>query len=785
MYITKLRIDSFGGARNFTLEPSRGLNVIEGGNEAGKTALAMFIKFIFYGLSGRESGGGMTERERYTSWTDGVASGAIEFVCEGGDGGAWRIERTLSHSGDGGGWREVVRTIDMSTGTVAARGGCPGERFFGVPEEVFVNTVFVRQAGNVSPGGTAVDGEGAGGAIENLLFSADESADAQKAISKLDAERRKLRHKNGSGGEIAELESTRRALADELEKASGKAQETIALEGTVAELNARIAAAEEKAAQLKETAVKIDATAMLSRFAALRETEAAMREADRRAAALDAPYGDIKPDRAALERLRTDYRTYTEALSAARSAEAELAAVKAASSAASGGGDTKPRDLLAQNELLYADPATLSDDDVREVKRALGEEAASSDAKKRALFSASAVLLVFGVIACVGGFALRSIIETAAVAALIAAALFFSTAIVCLTAAASASRKLAALFDRWGVRGEDTIDEAVDDIVADRRRSSELTRKSESLAATAQEKRAEAQSLAPRIFALALAFTRTTPASSAAPDAEAIRAAVRAAEETAEKYISARETLDRERTALAARRDALAEQTVGLDEAKLEARAGAPDARPDPASAAAVRRELEFTEKSLEAMKIQLRDRELRLASLKGVGKSPAELAQEIDAIDARLAEARARHDALVLAVAAMSEASEKLRSSVAPRLAAAASQSMSILTHGRYTALGVGADLSLTFTSDGYTHAAGHMSAGTADAAYLSLRLALAELLYRRDMPPIVFDEAFARLDDNRLAAAVRLLERRGAQSFLLTCQSREAALAGNVVRI
>ncbi|MGN1082941.1 MAG: ATP-binding protein, partial [Candidatus Avispirillum sp.] len=52
MYIKKIHIDSFGPLRDKELELCDGLNIIEGENESGKSTVAMFIKFMLYGLSG-------------------------------------------------------------------------------------------------------------------------------------------------------------------------------------------------------------------------------------------------------------------------------------------------------------------------------------------------------------------------------------------------------------------------------------------------------------------------------------------------------------------------------------------------------------------------------------------------------------------------------------------------------------------------------------------------------------------------------------------------------------
>jgi len=53
MIIQSLHIASFGGLEDFTLDLADGANILIGPNESGKSSVAAFVKFIFYGLSSR------------------------------------------------------------------------------------------------------------------------------------------------------------------------------------------------------------------------------------------------------------------------------------------------------------------------------------------------------------------------------------------------------------------------------------------------------------------------------------------------------------------------------------------------------------------------------------------------------------------------------------------------------------------------------------------------------------------------------------------------------------
>jgi len=159
MVITKLKIDAFGVLRNREIELCPSLNIIEGENESGKSALAMFIKFMFYGLSGKSSGGDLSERRRYVNWDTGSASGSMLLLHHGRE---IRIERTLTVSGVDDGARtrenvrESVRVCDTETNTLIHLGEIPGEALLGVPESIFMNTVFIRQIDGTRPGGSGI-----------------------------------------------------------------------------------------------------------------------------------------------------------------------------------------------------------------------------------------------------------------------------------------------------------------------------------------------------------------------------------------------------------------------------------------------------------------------------------------------------------------------------------------------------------------------------------------------------------------------------------------------------
>lgn len=92
MIIEKLNIKAFGRLRDYELELSPGVNIIEGENESGKSTLCAFIKFIFYGIPAKE-------RAAYASWSDSRADGSLTFSVDGtATASSGRLSRTASGS---------------------------------------------------------------------------------------------------------------------------------------------------------------------------------------------------------------------------------------------------------------------------------------------------------------------------------------------------------------------------------------------------------------------------------------------------------------------------------------------------------------------------------------------------------------------------------------------------------------------------------------------------------------------------------------------------------------
>lgn len=204
----------------------------------------------------------------------------------------------------------------------------------------------------------------------------------------------------------------------------------------------------------------------------------------------------------------------------------------------------------------------------------------------------------------------------------------------------------------------------------------------------------------------------------------------------------------------------------------------AKDAKIPARDRAAVERELRFLEEQSRMMGDRLSVTRRSIAVIEGRGTDPGVLTGKRDAVRSQLEEARIRYTAYEAARAGIEEASDLMKSLVSPRVGEMAEAYFAAATGGKYRSLSVDTRLSMELRDEnGVSRDCDYLSAGAKDSAYLSLRLALTELFFAGAGMPLILDDAFGRLDDERLASMLKVLAAAGQkhQLFLFCCTDRE----------
>lgn len=162
----------------------------------------------------------------------------------------------------------------------------------------------------------------------------------------------------------------------------------------------------------------------------------------------------------------------------------------------------------------------------------------------------------------------------------------------------------------------------------------------------------------------------------------------------------------------------------------------------------------------------------------------PEPIEAEAAALRAAIAREEGELDALNLALEALAEANAQLRTRFSPALNQKAGAILAELTGGRYESLTFTREFEILAQTKTGARSAHLLSQGTADQAYLALRLAICALaLPKRDPPPLILDDALVAFDDARLALALDVLQAlaKERQLLLFTCQSRERLALAN----
>ena len=107
-------------------------------------------------------------------------------------------------------------------------------------------------------------------------------------------------------------------------------------------------------------------------------------------------------------------------------------------------------------------------------------------------------------------------------------------------------------------------------------------------------------------------------------------------------------------------------------------------------------------------------------------------------------------------------------------------------LTGGKYTGMRISNsfDISVEKKDEFGEKEVAYLSSGTADQAYLSLRLALSELMFEgAERLPVIMDDVLIQYDDRRMETAVRYLSEYSAngQTVMFTCRDSVFETAGN----
>lgn len=237
MVINEINIVNFGNISNKKIEFTDGFNVLCGNNEAGKSTVLSFIRFVLYGFSGRKS-----DLKKYEPLSGEKINGSI---CVTADNTVYEISRNLNLTK-----AKQVSVVNKSTGEVMDKEFCAniGENIVNLTDASFVNTLFTGQ----SSSGIYADKSELLTRLSNLAESGDEDISYKEISAKIDDEILALTSQRRKDAVIVKLENEINELNSKI-FAAKKEKESIEIkEKELEEIKKSLQSMEKEKQELKE-----------------------------------------------------------------------------------------------------------------------------------------------------------------------------------------------------------------------------------------------------------------------------------------------------------------------------------------------------------------------------------------------------------------------------------------------------------------------------------------------------------------------------------------------------
>ena len=761
MIIEKIVVRSFGILKDMTLEFSDTVNVIEGQNEAGKSTVAAFIKYMLYGFDISESENAVSERRKRISWDTGMAQGSMYIRAKGK---RYLINRSTVMVSDTPRptYRDEASIVDLETGSPAFGKLSAGEVFFGVDRELFDNTAFIGQIKD-----SGIDEGSVRESIENILFSGNEKLNNRRAAQRISEKMETLLHKSGKGGAIYDLAGKRDELEERFHASSEDNKKILSKETELYSLKQMRAEAEERRVRFHEMDSCHRNVMLIQTFDKLHEHEEDLdkkNEVYSTFIAENTTDGGFVPDEQYLTDIKVARRGVNDAYQTLSDAESVYREERSAV------GITRELEGLIE----------LSDDMGGEDKVASRADSAFGGIIR---WLSLGIVGLLGIIAAIVFeiVAMGSGMDTATkIVGGIGGVLMVALAVISGFLLFTDCGKLNVLKNAFSAHDYKELKGKLEHISSARNKRDSMTRSTENAEAAVKSAAERYDRAKAELTDVILRIGEEPPVSQLNEFLDKLEARVSSFLE--KKKLLLEEKTNAEITVREIRRSL-------QDKSEIDIRAQVSPLKRKALSGVDHEEIVSGIEDCNRTIKEQ-DDRALavenELYSLKLRAGDPGEYYVKMWAVESRMKSLADKHKAYFLALDAIEHAEENLRAEISPRLGAYATQLMEIMTDKKYTGLDVTDALAVEFsTASGDKRSVDFLSGGTRDLIYVSLRAALIDMLYT-EKPPICFDESFAHQDNVRARSLMRALAHlaeEGCQSFVFTCRGRESTLATELI--
>ena len=724
----------FGRLRSETIQFSDGLNIIEAPNESGKSTWCAFLTAMLYGINSRERDRAdyIADKNRYAPWDGTIMAGSMDCRSEGRD---ITISRdTRRQTAPMAEFRAVYSGTNIAIDGLTGQ-NC-GEALLGVTREVFERSAFIRQSGLAISQDAGLERR-----VAALISSGEEDTSYTEAYDALKKQLNRRRY--NKSGLLPALEAQQAETQAQLNRVQQLRQQETALHAQLQDLIQQQAA-------LSDELEQCDRWEAAQKQRQLSDLTAAAQQAAQRAQAME-------------DQLQADHVPDTETIGRLRGAIVNLETVRKSVDKARADRDEAMKTLLRAEKAVNDSP--FAGQTVEEARK----EAA---VPPKVSFNAAPALAVFFLMlaAAIGvtAFTLsrysvylsgwQTILPWSIFAVIIAAGAVISRQ---MQKRALKAAQNTALCKRFGTVDADEIT-----ALAEAYAKAVETRDAAQADLNAKSGTAEAlySSLTNNEQGILLEVRRFAPSAFDIPTADQVL----------QNAARQRRALTEARTAAA---EAQARQSFAAEQTPSEA---PQEMVPQPARSRE-RAAVEYAQVQSRAAAVQS---ELdRLSGQLHVMGDSSELQAGLERTQDEISTLQSEYDALRLAMDTLTAANSTLQNRFSPQLSRRTAELFQELSMGRYTGAALDRSFHLTAqpTGDPLQRDIQLLSAGAADQLYLAARLAICQLVLPEEKQvPIILDDALTNFDDERCAAALRLLKQEAThrQILLFTCHSREAAL-------
>lgn len=735
MKILSISISEFGGLSNFRIDLSEGLNIVRGDNESGKSTLLLFVTYALYGLASKNKDN--NDKDKSLSWSGNRAEGALEIESNGKK---YRIYRVYS----GKGTKSEATVTDIGSGELLKITDEPGVHFLGLSKKAFESCVWCGQARL-----TSIDGGSISETLSNLSLTADESVNAEDVIKRLKAAKKEYKLEKGDGGKIFDAEKKRSEAIRKAYELQRLSTENIRRKAERLELLKKKNEAKEKLDLADARCSAASTLKLLRRISELEKLNESIESDKKTLAALAERSGfeGIDPDENDLAELRLLNSEFTKSNAEALKHSGARSNLPPVDERAA-----RRAEKIAERE----DKDTFCE---RVYDRLSGAK------RKRVIGIASALLAA---VSAVLGILLHPAVFAATA---IFAALAVALITVSLSERKETERELRVLgTDAASYRNFANYCFDQLEIYNAQKQASEAERIAEATAIVNRDN-------AKRNIEKKLSEYKIAHTSSVAEELDDLIDRVSA-------YIKEKKALTgriSNNSAIAARDSA---ELEGYDDEVLRSSLPHGVSETDVIREDLAKDALEAARKSYNEINGTLARTDAEINANKDCEDELAQAREDIEKYEALIAEYRKKHEVLDKALEAISQAYLNMKSNFAPKVRDGAGEYLGAISDGKYSRVDLSDKMEVGINHYGRSIETRNLSGGTADAVYISLRLALANQIFD-GATPFFMDETLSQLDDTRASGVLRLVERfvsEGNQCLLFSCHKRECELCDSM---